>query len=62
MPKANFFTEGLFGRGNGVIYQSTLNLNPKRFADGDVIGNLSGYQSPGAGFFRDSSCSFTQPM
>lgn len=48
--EAEIYTQGFFGRGNGVIYESSFNLNPKRFSDGDSIGSASGYQSPGAGF------------
>ncbi|MFO1513336.1 MAG: PEP-CTERM sorting domain-containing protein [Verrucomicrobiota bacterium] len=48
--EAQVFVQGFFSRGNGVIYESTSNLNPKRFGDGEVIGPASGYQSPGAGF------------
>jgi hypothetical protein len=48
--EAEVYTQGLFSRGNGVIYASASNLNPARFAAGDVIGPASGYQSPGAGF------------
>lgn len=47
---ANIFTQGFFSRGNGVIYTSSTNLNPARFADGDVITPDTGFQSPGAGF------------
>lgn len=49
-PQAQVYTEGLFSRGNGVIYASTSNLNPARFVAGNVIGPASGYQSPGAGY------------
>ena len=49
-PEAEIFTEGLFSRGNGVIYASSSNLNPARFAAGALIGPGVGYQSPGAGF------------
>jgi hypothetical protein len=48
--QAQVFTEGFFSRGNGVIYASSSNLNPARFAAGNVIGPASGYQSPGAGY------------
>jgi hypothetical protein len=49
-PEAEIYTQGYFSRGNGVIYASPSNLNPARFAAGDVIGPASGYQSPGAGY------------
>lgn len=49
-PQAQVWTEGLFARGNGVIYASPGNLNPARFGVGQVIGAGTGYQSPGAGF------------
>lgn len=48
--EAGVYTMGFFSRGNGVIYESSSNLNPKRFGDGALIGSASGYQSPGAGF------------
>ena len=48
--EAEVFTQGFFSRGNGVIYESSGNLNPARFGDGTVIGAATGYQSPGAGF------------
>lgn len=48
--EAEIYTQGFFSRGNGVIYQSSLNLNPAYFGDGAVIGSTSGYQSPGAGY------------
>jgi len=47
---ANIFVQGFFSRGNGVVYTSATNLNPARFAVGDVIGPGTGFQSPGAGF------------
>ncbi|MFN4242727.1 MAG: hypothetical protein ACK4PI_05770 [Tepidisphaerales bacterium] len=47
---AQVFVQGLFARGNGVIYTSATNLNPARFSVGDVIGPGTGFQSPGAGF------------
>lgn len=49
-PEAEIWTQGFFSRGNGVIYESSLNRNPRRFGDGDVIGPGVGYQNPGAGF------------
>jgi len=49
-PEAEVFTQGLFSRGNTVIYASTSNLNPARFAAGASIGPGTGYQSPGTGF------------
>ena len=48
--EAEVYTEGLFSRGNGVIYASTSNLNPARFAGGTLIGPNTGYQSPGTGY------------
>lgn len=48
--EAEIFTQGFFSRGNGVVYESAGNLNPKRFGDGAAIGPATGYQSPGAGF------------
>lgn len=48
--EAEIFTQGFFSRGNGVIYQSSSNLNPAYFGDGAIIGPASGYQDPGAGF------------
>ena len=48
-PEAMVFVQGLFSRGNGVIYDAG-NLNPARFASGTVIGPGVGLQSPGAGF------------
>ena len=48
--EAEIFTQGFFSRGNGVIYQSSSNLNPAYFGDGVSIGSASGYQSPGAGY------------
>lgn len=47
---AQIFVQGLFARGNGVIYTSATNLNPARFNVGDVIGPGTGFQSPGTGF------------
>ena len=49
-PQAQVWTEGLFSRGNGVIYASPGNPNPARFGVGQVIGAGTGYQNPGAGF------------
>jgi hypothetical protein len=49
-PQAQVFVQGFFSRGNGVIYASAGNLNPAKFALGDVIGPGTGLQSPGAGF------------
>ncbi len=48
--QAQIYTEGFFSRGNGVVYASSTNLNPGRFAAGDLIGPASGYQNPGAGY------------
>lgn len=48
--EAEIYTQGFFSRGNGVIYESNFNLNPKRFGDGASIGAASGFQSPGAGY------------
>ncbi len=48
--QAQVYVQGFFSRGNGVIYASTNNLNPARFAPGTAIGSSTGYQSPGAGF------------
>lgn len=48
--EAEIYTMGFFSQGNGVVYESSFNLNPKRFGDGALIGPASGYQSPGAGF------------
>ncbi len=49
-PAAELWTQGFFSRGNGVVYESSFNLNPKRFGDGETIGPGVGYQNPGAGF------------
>ncbi len=49
-PEAEIYTQGLFSRGNDVIYASSSNRNPARFGDGAIIGPGVGYQSPGAGF------------
>jgi hypothetical protein len=48
--EAQVDTEGLFSRGNDVIYASSSNLNPARFGVGAIIGPGTGFQSPGAGF------------
>lgn len=48
--EAEVYVQGLFSRGNGVIYQSASNLNPALFGVGQSIGPASGYQSPGAGY------------
>ncbi len=48
--EAEIYTQGFFSRGNGVIYQSSSNLNPAYFGDGATIGTSSGYQPPGAGY------------
>jgi hypothetical protein len=48
--EAQIYTQGFFSRGNGVIYQSSSNLNPAYFGDGTVIGSSSGYQNPGDGY------------
>lgn len=49
-PEAEIFVQGLFSRGNGVIYASSSNLNPAWFGVGASIGPGTGFQSPGAGF------------
>jgi hypothetical protein len=49
-PEAEIFTQGFFSRGNGVIYTSSSNWNPARFAAGESIGPGTGYQNPGAGY------------
>lgn len=48
--QAQIFVEGLFARGNGVIYESSSNRNPARYAEGALIGPGTGWQSPGAGY------------
>jgi len=48
--EAEIYTQGLFSRGNGVIYASSSNLNPARFDVGQSIGAGTGYQNPGAGY------------
>lgn len=49
-PEAEIYVQGFFSRGNGVIYESSFNLNPARFGAGTFIGAGTGFQSPGAGF------------
>jgi MYXO-CTERM domain-containing protein len=49
-PEAQIFTQGFFSRGNGVIYESSTNLNAAWFEPGTAIGPATGYQNPGAGF------------
>lgn len=49
-PEAEIYVQGFFSRGNGVIYESSFNLNPARFGAGTFIGAGTGYQNPGAGF------------
>lgn len=49
-PQAQIFVQGLFSRGNGVVYESPSNLNPAWFGAGALIGPGTGFQSPGAGF------------
>lgn len=48
--EALIFTEGLFSRGNGVIYTSSSNLNPAYFGVGTTIDAGTGFQSPSAGY------------
>jgi hypothetical protein len=48
--QAQVFVQGFFSRGNGVIYASEASPNPAQFGVGVVIGNGTGFQSPGAGF------------
>jgi len=49
-PEAEIFTEGFFSRGNGVVYASAQDLNPARYGAGQLIGQGTGFQSPGAGY------------
>jgi hypothetical protein len=49
-PQAQIFVQGLFARGNGVVYASASNPNPAWFGAGALIGPGTGFQSPGAGF------------
>lgn len=49
-PEAMIFVQGFFSRGNGVVYDNSVSLNPAWFGEGAVIGPATGYQSPGAGF------------
>jgi hypothetical protein len=45
-PAAELWTQGFFSRGNGVVYESSFNLNPKRFGDAKPSDPASATRTP----------------